>query len=242
VCPVDQSFEPELVDVSSFLAQQLLERVHRFDGPRAGVAEDEAVAHPGGAAEHGLGAAAEPDRDRPGRLREDAGPLDVVEGAVDRDDGLVPEAAQHLDLLLEPAGAGGERRAERLVLDPVPPRAHPDAQPAAGQEGDLGGLLGDEGGLALGQDEHADDELEALGHRREVAEEHERLVEGVVLGVWAPERRLAVRVLGAEDVVVRDELIEAELLDAHREVADGARIDADVARGEHRAVLHAAGH
>ena len=105
--------------------------------------------------------------------------------AVEVDDRLRPEPPQHLDLLLRAAAAVREVLAERLELDEVP--AEPDAEPEApaGEDVDLGRLLGDERGLPLRQDEHAGDELEPRRDRGEVAEEDEDLVE-LVLGRVRP--------------------------------------------------------
>ena len=65
---------------------------------------------------------------------------------------------------------------ERLVLDRVPAEPDAEPEPAAGEQVDLGGLLGHERGLALRQDDDAGDQLERR-HRGQVAEHHERLVE-----------------------------------------------------------------
>src|SRR3546814_1099919 len=71
--------------------------------------------------EDGLGMAAEPDRDRSlHRQRVQAGLVDPVPSAVERDQILRPERAEQSDLLLDPAAAGLEVLAERLVLDRVP--------------------------------------------------------------------------------------------------------------------------
>ena len=62
-----------------------------------------------------------------------------------------------------------ERHPQCLVLDCVPPEADPQADPAVGQQIDLGGLLGDERGLPLGQENHAGHKFQARA-RGEVAE------------------------------------------------------------------------
>ena len=100
--------------------------------------------------------------------------------------------------------------AERLVLDRVPADADAEAEPAAGEQVDLGRLLGDERGLALRQDDDPGDELE-LRARGEVAEQHERLVERRVHVVRARPGGWAVRI-GAEHVVVGEQVGEPELL------------------------------
>ncbi len=76
------------------------------------------------------------------------------------DDRVGPELAEQLDLLGQAGPALSERYAEGVVLDLVPADADAEPQAAAGEDVDLGGLLGDEGGLALREHEDAGDELE----------------------------------------------------------------------------------
>src|SRR3546814_20280998 len=87
--------------------------------------------------------AAEPDRDRSlHRQRVQAGLVDPVPSAVERDQILRPERAEQSDLLLDPAAAGLEVLAERPVLDRVP--ADSDAETETASRPDLhpGTLLG----------------------------------------------------------------------------------------------------
>ena len=73
-------------------------------------------------------------------------------------------------MLLDPGAAVREVLVERLVLHPVPPDAHAEAQPAAREQVELSRLLGDEHGLALRQDQDAGDQLERGGDGSEEAE------------------------------------------------------------------------
>ena len=65
---------------------------------------------------------------------------------------LGPQPSQHLDLLLDAAAAVFEVLVEYLVLHPVAADTDSEAQSPAAQQVELGGLLGDQEGLALGQD------------------------------------------------------------------------------------------
>src|SRR3546814_20990008 len=97
--------------------------------------------------------AAEPDRDRSlHRQRVQAGLVDPVPSAVERDQILRPERAAQSDLLLDPAAAGLEVLAERLVLDRVPAASDAEPETASRQDVHLGHLLGDQIGLALRQE------------------------------------------------------------------------------------------
>ncbi len=170
------------------------------------------------------------------RSREDAGVVDLVVAARERDHVVGPEQAQHLDLLLVPAGPVAEPGAERLVLHCVPPDPDAEPEPAARQHVDLGRLLGDERGLALREHQHARHEFE-LGDRGEEPEQHEDLVErglGVVrtAPVGPPSQA------GAEDVVVGHQEREAARFCCPHEVDDVARIVTDLGLGEGHADLH----
>ena len=88
------------------------------------------------------------------------GRRDVVEAAVHGHALLRPELAQHAHLLLQEGAPVGERVAERLVLHAVPPDAEPEPECPPGHDVELGRLLGQQGGLALGPDEDRGDEAQ----------------------------------------------------------------------------------
>ena len=166
------------------------------------------------------------------------GAVDAVIAAVEVDRLARPERAQQLDLLVEALAAGGERFVQGLVLDPVPARADTEAEAPAREDRHLRSLLRDERRLPLRQDDHAGGELELRRGGREEAVEHERLVEGIALRVGPAELRLAAGVLGAEHVVVDDQVRVAEPLGGLREVADRARVVADLAGRKHSPDSH----
>ena len=132
--------------------------------------------------------------------------------------------------------AVGEVGTERFVLHRVPSEADAEPEPAEREQVDLGGLLRDERGLALREDDDAGHQLERRD-RGEVAEQHERLVKRRVDVVRAVPRRVHLGI-GAEHVVVREQVREAELLDPLRVRADRAAVRADLGLGEHDAYLH----
>ena len=91
---------------------------------------------------------------------------------------------------------------------------------------------------AAGAAQHAGGQLDRGRVGGEEPEQHERLVERIVLGVRAAERRVAIGVVDAEHVVVRREPDTAERLGCLGVVADGDRIVADLGRREDRAEPH----
>ena len=99
----------------------------------------------------------------------------------------------------------------------VPADADAEPQPTAGDEIDVGRLSGHEGGLSLREDQDPGGELDSFGDPGEVGEHDEWVVERVALGVRAGEFSRSVGVDGAEDVVVGEEVVEAQLLDRCRE-------------------------
>ena len=201
-------------------------------------AEQKAVADSRCAPERGRREATKPNRDRLGRQRQNARAIDAVIAALIVEHGRRPESPQQLDLLVEALAARRERLVQRLIFDVVPARTNAELEAIAREQRELRALLRDQRRLPLRQDDHARNKLELLGERCEVAEQHERLVERVVLGVRAAESRFAPRVHRAEHVVVGDQVRIAELLCGLREVADRDGVAADLAGGEHAADLH----
>ena len=92
--------------------------------------------------------------------------------------------------------------------------------------------------LALGEDDNTGNEFEACRDSREVAEEHERLVKHILVGVRAaPVWTTALRVR-AEHVIEHEQVLETEALDRLRVGTDGARVGADLGLRKDNAKLH----
>src|SRR5690606_24998120 len=100
-----------------------------------------------------------------------------------------------------------------------------------------GVLLGDQRGLPLWKDDDARHQLNVASQRREVAEQHEYLVEHMP-GVITPTP--AARSIGicAKDVIVDEDVVEAHLFDGLRMAADIRRIAADFGLWEDCANFH----
>ena len=195
------------------------------------------VGKPADAPVGGRGLAADPDRDRSlsGKWRE-PGAGDALELAGVGHHRFAQEPTEQRDLLGHPSSPCGERGAEGLVLDGIPPDPDAQSKSSVREQVDLGRLLGDEGGLPLRQDDHAGDELElcACG---QVAEQHERLVKCRVDVVGATPRGMHVRI-GSEHMVVREQVREPEILHARSvppHVGDGTT---DLRLWEHDPELH----
>ncbi len=153
--------------------------------------------------------------------------------------GLRPEAAQNLDLLLDAAAAGMEVLVQRLVFDVIPAESDAEPQPAAAQHVDFRRLLRDEHRLALRQDENPRDELDIRGEGGHVAEHDERLVERVGGGVTPAPVRTGGGI-GAEHVVVGQDMVEAKPFGGLGVVAEDAGVSADFGLWESNADLHEA--
>ena len=222
----DHHFLAELRRLAARLAQVFLHLLPPFRGPLLGTGEDEAVAESHSPPKDELGEASEPDRDAASGAGIDAGTVDVIELALERHQGLAPELAQELHLLLLAPAASVEALPERLVLDVVPADANAEAQAPAGEQVDIGHLPRNEGGLALRQNQDARHEFDAPGERGEVSEHHERVVEGVLLRVWSRELGLAALVRRTEDMIVREEIVEAKRLHAGPDATNRLRVAA----------------
>ena len=186
----------------------------------------------------GSAARSHPQRDRPlHRQGVDAGVGDVVVTAVEIDDLFRPQAAKQFHLLLGAAAAGGEVLAQGFVLHGVPADADAQAQPPSAEDVHFGGLLGDQCGLALAQNNDGRDQLHAGRQRRHVPERYEDLVEHAVLGV-AARPRLMVGGVRAQDVVVSDDVGVAQFLRCLHVIAHGDGVGTDFGLGENDPDLH----
>ena len=152
--------------------------------------------------------------------------------------GSVNKPAKQLDLLLLPGAAGTEVLPEGLVLDVVPADPHAETQPTAGQEIDIGRLPCHERGLALRKDQDPGGETDSLGDAGQIGEHHERVVERVVLGVGARQRRRSIGVNGTEHVVVGEEVVEAQVLDRSPDPPNRGRISSKLGLRVDDADLH----
>ena len=152
-------------------------------------------------------------------------------------DFLRPERAEKRDLLLDPPTAIREAHTECFVFDLVPADANTEDESTARQDVDLGRLFRDEGRLPLGQHEHRRRESQAGRDRREIAEQHQRLVEhrSMVIRAGPAPRPVGV---GAEDVVEDHQVVVAELLDGPGISRDHVGIRPDLELREHRAHPH----
>ena len=148
----------------------------------------------------------------------------------------VQSRRSNLDLLGEATAALVERLAERLVLDCVPPQADSEPETTASEEVDLRRLFGHERGLTLREDEDPGDELQRRG-TGEIPEHHERFVERGRDVVRAVPTRMDPRV-GANDVVVGEQMGVAEILGRLAVRADRANVSAELGLGEDHADPH----
>src|SRR5262245_17897093 len=129
------------------------------------------------ALEHRLCRTTKPDGDRTlYRQWINASIINDVVGALVGDQRLRPELAQDLDLLFSAAPTRLKFLAERIVLDVIPADANAETQPSTAQDIDLSGLLGDQGRLALRQNENARHQFEPGGDGGEKSKEHHGLM------------------------------------------------------------------
>src|SRR5262249_1075780 len=147
-----------------------------------------------------------------------------------------PQPPEQRHLLLEPPAPVRELLPERLVLDRVPSDTDAETELSAGEEVDLGRLLGRQDGLTLREDDDAGHEF----HRRDrggMAEEAERLVERGRYVVRTAPGVMHVRV-GTDDVVVGEHVREPELLHPLAVGAHRADVAAELGLREHDSDPH----
>ena len=143
-------------------APRMMSRARVEVGPGADLGEP-AVGEPADPAVGRVRRAADPDRDRPLDGQRARGRPPSPGRRCRRTSPTAPSrvARSRRDLLGHAASALIEGLAERLVLDGVPPEPDAEPEPAAGQQVHLRGLLRDERGLALREDDDAGHELES---------------------------------------------------------------------------------
>src|SRR4030095_9123754 len=179
------------------------------------------ITEPCSALEGRLGSTPEPDGD--GTLhgqRIDPGVVnDVVRGLV-LGQRLGRELAQHLNLFFSPASTRLKFLAERVVLDVIP--ANPDAktQTSPTQHVDLCSALGDQGGLALRQDENTRHQSESRGDGSEKSEEDHGLMERMLISIRPREFWFTIR-MRPEHVVVDEQIVIAKSLGGLGVIFDG---------------------
>lgn len=161
-----------------------------------------------------------------------------MEIAVEAEGVLVPQLAQQIDLLALAASPVGELLVQRLVLDGVPADADTEPEPVAREHSQLGGLLGHQHGLALGEDDHGRGQLDRVGHGGDEAQQRERLVERDVLVVGAFESARPVAI-GAQHMVVDEEVGDALGLQTLGVRSDRPRVGADLVVGQYGSDAHA---
>lgn len=185
--------------------------------------EDEAIREPGGPLEGDIAMPSEPDRDGLRRLRQERRPVNPIEAAREVDNRLCKQPTQKLNLLLLPGAAGMEVLPKSFVFDVVPADTYAKPQSTTRQEINVGRLPRDERRLALRKDKDTRGETETLRHGCQIREHHERVMERVVFGVRAGEWWRPTGVDGAEHVVVREEVVKAQVLDRFTNQSDSVR-------------------
>src|SRR5262249_18067464 len=96
---------------------------------------------------------------------------------------------------------------------------------------------GNQGCLALRQDENTCYQAQPCSDGGEKPEEHHRLMERVLIGVWTCELWLAVRIR-PEHVVINEQIVIAEGLGGLSVILDSLDIVPEFCLGKHHTVLH----
>jgi len=149
-------------------------------------------------------------------------PTMLSKGPLVRHGSFCPEAPEQPDLFVQASPSRGEILRQRLVLDGVPAGGEAESEAPFAEDVDLGGLLREQGRLALRGDDDAGHEFHA-GDRRQEPVEDEGFVESRVHVIGARPARMRRRV-GPEDVIVDSDVLVAELLDLPDIGPDGTSV------------------
>ena len=140
---------------------------------------------------------------------------------------LGPQGLHDLHLLLRPSSPIVEILVQTHELHRVPADPNPQPKPAAAQHIKAGGLLGDQHGLSLGQDEHLCRKAYSRRATAEKPEQHEGIVEEIGRGVSRAPIRSA-RDIDPQNVIGRREMIVAGRLRRLRKQPDRCGIATDI--------------
>ena len=180
----------------------------------------------------------EPDRHAPRRRqRIDAGVVDVMPLPLEGHMRLGPQGLHDLHLLLRPSSPIVKILVQTDELHLVPADPDPQPKPAAAQHVKAGGLLGDQHGLSLGQDEHLRREADSRRATAEKPEQDERIVEEIGRGVSRAPVRPA-RDIDPQNVIGGREMIVAGRLRRLGEQPDRGGIAADIGQRQCNAEFH----
>src|SRR4029434_11079154 len=163
--------------------------------------------------------------------------LDVI--PVNPDAQTQTSPTQHRSLFYSPASTRLKVLAERVVLDVIP--ANPDAktQTSPTQHVNLCSLLGDQGCLALRQEEKSRHQSESRGDGSEKSEEYHGLMERMLISIRPREFWFTIR-MRPEHVVVDEQIVIAKSLGGLGVIFDGLNIIPEFGLGKHNTVLHSA--
>ena len=154
----------------------------------------------------------------------DAGPLHRVPAPLEVHLGFAPQAPQEVDLLFAARAPGVEVLAEGLVFGGAAADADAEADAPTGHPFQGRQLLGEQRGLPRRGDDHRGHEFDALRHRGDVGEDHQRFVQMPALRAQHLIRHAQVRV--------------ADVVRHLRERSDGAEVVFEFSNGQRDADFH----
>ena len=211
---------------------------HRLGIFRRTLLRQIAIAQSPGPLQDDIGIAADPDGNRLLWQRVDAGLVDALESPVKVDQFARPEFAQNSDLFFAAGAPRTEVDAKRCVFDLVPADADAHAEASAGEQIDLGRLFRHQRRLPLRQDQDAGHEADGLGEGGHPREERKGLVEHIFVVVGSARLPAGPIRIGAQHVVVSQNMMVAHSLGRLRKVTQHSRIGADLGLWEYNSELH----
>jgi len=99
-------------------------------------------------------------------------------------------------------------------------------------------LPGHQRRLTLRQDQDPSRELDPLRHPGEIREHHERVVKRIPFGIGTGQRWRPASVDGAEDMVIGEQVVKAQLLDRPAKWQDSCRVSTKLDLRIHHTDLH----
>jgi len=134
-----------------------------------------------------------------------------------------PELTQQWHLLIEPPSTLSEICSERLKFDPIPPCADAQAEAISRKKSEIKRLLGDKHSLPLRENQHARSHLESCGETAYESEQHQWIMEWIMLVIGSCEDGIAISVLGTYHMIVGQHMVEAAFLQSHGKLSCSSR-------------------
>ena len=148
----------------------------------------------------------------------------MVPPALEMHHRLGPQRPQDGNLLLAPPPPIVKILIQGFKLHRIPSNAYPQAKAAPADEIDLRRLLGDQGRLALRENEDTRYELKLRRAGSKIAQHDKRFVKGMLMAIGGTRECRVLGMIGPQHMIGHDQVVKPEPFDGLHKVPHGKRI------------------